>query len=1027
MIEESTSNADSSALRAFAEHTVQAVQALGWQSAALLIPDQETGQIRVAAFSSRAPDLDHLQEHYAALRTPPPPSDWTPLAATPSACYAITFADHADDVAPALSPVNFIPRRWPYDVPPGATRRRWQAGDTILTALSLEQSMLGWLAVTLPARQRPTPDKIRRLEQFAPPIALGLRHALHSERMQAQFNRQTVLNEIAQTIGQHLDMSDLFAAVTAQIHPLFDFQRASIILRGTQGMCGRTYALDDSRRDTPDSQTPTALEELACSQIVAGDAPYLAAEDLTRATALPQDKSLLEEGWQSYICLPLRMWGQVLGAFNLAAQAPRVFRANDVRFLTQIADHLASAVWNTLLYELEQKRRYTADALAQLAKLVNATLDLDEVFDLALEQIGRIVSYDTATIMLTDGERLRIAACRGFKHPDMLLNVIFTPEEDNIAHHTMHAQGARVEPDVQLLPEWGHNRHDVEGAHTIRSWIGSPLIVRGQSIGIVTLDKYEPDFYTDEDGETVTAFAAQIATAIHNARLYHSEQRKRQTATALARVAQLINSTLKLDDLLELALKQLDEVVDYDSTSILLQEGTNLILATSRGFSSADHINGMILRPDEANYGYGVIKSGQLRYVPDVQAHSDWAHIRDYIPELAAIRSWIGIPLTVRRKTIGALTIDKRQPDFYTQEDLDIAETFASQLATAIQNARLYQATQKQRDRLSAILTDTTDAVIVLDEANTIWLVNPAAERSLKIEYATVVGQPLPALAVPELIQAFEQAQQAQKAIMHEIAGPDNRAYNANIAPVHGVGWVVAMQDITPLKELDRLRTEWVAAVSHDLKNPIQAVQFGAALLEMDGPLNEDQSDRVKIIQRSAEQLSGLVTDVLDLARLEAGATQQMQAIDAGIVLDEALSEVEHLALNNNQVLELNFPDDLPLLWGNQALLVRALVNLLGNAIKYSPAGGTIGVHAELDRPSMRISVSDQGPGIADEDLPHIFDRFYRAPDRHEEGTGLGLSIVKSIVEKHNGDILIATGQDRGSTFTLVLPLAHMA
>jgi two-component system phosphate regulon sensor histidine kinase PhoR len=391
-----------------------------------------------------------------------------------------------------------------------------------------------------------------------------------------------------------------------------------------------------------------------------------------------------------------------------------------------------------------------------------------------------------------------------------------------------------------------------------------------------------------------------------------------------------------------------------------------------------------------------------------------------------SIRGWIGAPLLVRDQSIGLLVVDKLEPDFYTEEDGETVAAFATQIAIAIQNARLYQATQEQRDKLAAILTDTTDAVIVLDETGQIWLLNPAAQRTLKRpRNEQLTGQLIHALRLPELSAALEIAQSTRQPTTSEMAGPDGISLNASIAPVRGVGWVIVMQDVTLFKELDRLRTEWVAAVSHDLKNPIQVIQLGAALLEMDGPLNELQLERIKIIQRGTEQLSNLVTNVLDLAQLEAGPSLRLASVNPLDVITAGLAEIEHLAAKKQQLFVSDITPDLPLIRSDGKLLQRALVNLLSNAIKYTPIGGTITLRAALMGEELAIEVGDTGPGIPADALPHLFDRFYRVPGTDAEGSGLGLSIVKSIIEKHNGSVQVTSVEGQGSTFTIRLPLVQ--
>jgi signal transduction histidine kinase/uncharacterized protein YigA (DUF484 family) len=722
--------------------------------------------------------------------------------------------------------------------------------NSLIVPLQADGEELGWLAVGDPAdRQRPTLAQTRLLEVFADQAALTIQQARLYQRARDQMARQAVLNELVRTISQHLEMVDLFPAIARQLRQALSFRRASIVLREGQRPQARIFVQDE--RD--ETQTPTSLETIAFSRIIERAQPYRMVSDLFASAESGDEADLAAQGLRSYACLPLTMWGRVIGVLSLAAEDPATFQAKDGDFLLQIAEHVGGAVWNALLHEIEQSRRHAADALAQLSKIVNSTLELDEVLERALEQLARVITYDTSTILLVEGDNLKITACRGFANPESLIGAVFRMEEDNISHRVMRSQQARVVGDAQALPEWGHHRDDLEGYQNIHAWIGAPLVVRDQSIGLLVVDNFEPDVYTEEDGELVAAFATQIAIAI--------------------------------------------------------------------------------------------------------------------------------------------------------------------------QNARLYQATQEQLDKLAAILTDASDAVIVVNETGRIWLLNPAARRDLKLQREKAVGWFLSELGLPELTAAFEKAKAFQGPMMSEIAGPEGASFHASIAPVRDVGWVIVMQDITPLKELDRLRTEWVAAVSHDLKNPIQVVQLGAALLEMDGSLNELQLERVSMIQRGAEQLQGLVANVLDLARLEAGPTLRFTPLNPQEVVKASLVEVIPLASRKQQALIEDTAPDLPPIRGDGTLLQRALVNLLSNAIKYTPVGGMITLRAAGNGENVRFEVIDTGLGIPAEALPHVFDRFYRAHGSDAEGTGLGLSIVKSIVEKHNGSIGVSSAVGEGSAFAILLPI----
>ncbi len=389
------------------------------------------------------------------------------------------------------------------------------------------------------------------------------------------------------------------------------------------------------------------------------------------------------------------------------------------------------------------------------------------------------------------------------------------------------------------------------------------------------------------------------------------------------------------------------------------------------------------------------------------------------------VRSLLSAPLNVGRQPLGALVLlNSEQNAAFDEQDVHLVSIYTGLASVAINNAHLFQAAEEERTKLFALLNDTTDAVIVVDRNDQVLLLNPSAEERLKVKARQIINQPVSSLQLDDLGAALETVKEHQVPLVCEIAAPGERTLYASVSPVHEVGWVIVMQDISSLKQLDRLRTEWVAAVSHDLKNPITAIQLSTMLLEKAGPLNDRQQDIMLELRRGSDRLRALVTDILDLARLEAGPAPRLSNVNPITVVKEAVNEVESLIAQKRQNLVTDLPAEMPLIRGDGALLTRALVNLLGNAAKYTPIGGRITIRAQLQDEMLHIKVIDTGPGIPEADLPHIFDRFYRVQHNQEqtEGTGLGLSIVKSIVEKHGGQVWVESKQGAGSTFTVIVP-----
>ncbi|HEY1015331.1 MAG TPA: HAMP domain-containing sensor histidine kinase, partial [Herpetosiphonaceae bacterium] len=244
--------------------------------------------------------------------------------------------------------------------------------------------------------------------------------------------------------------------------------------------------------------------------------------------------------------------------------------------------------------------------------------------------------------------------------------------------------------------------------------------------------------------------------------------------------------------------------------------------------------------------------------------------------------------------------------------------------------------------------------------------------------------------------------------------------------PAGNGGQVVVLQDITHFKELDALKSRFVSTVSHDLKSPLTAIQ-GYAQLVADGhlgPISDPQRDALQAVIRNSASMTMLISDLLDLGKLEAGIGINPQLCDLSVLVREVVDEMQIRAKLQKLQLQQKLPVRLPLV-ADPARVRQVLANLVSNAIKYTPSGGQIHVVAYARNGNVNIAVKDSGLGIPDDALPHIFDRFYRVKrdsDSKVEGTGLGLAIVKSIIEEHGGQINVTSKVGAGSTFLVSLP-----
>ena len=335
------------------------------------------------------------------------------------------------------------------------------------------------------------------------------------------------------------------------------------------------------------------------------------------------------------------------------------------------------------------------------------------------------------------------------------------------------------------------------------------------------------------------------------------------------------------------------------------------------------------------------------------------------------------------------------------------------------------QISETERDRLEAVFNNIHDSVMILDEENRIILLNPAMSRSFGINPKTSIGKSvLDVVEHPDLRALISRKEQNDPLQYHEISFPDGRVGNAQFTPIPGVGYAVTMQDITYLKEMDRMRSEFVHTVSHDLRSPLTSVIGYTELIERAGTLNENQRDFLDRIQDSVQHITSLINDLLDLGSIEAGLDTRREYVQLEGILRYTLDMLQGQIKSRHLTVKTNIAPALPALRANPIRLRQVMDNVVGNAIKYSYPDGEIYVSIHAEGEQLILQVTDAGPGIPVADQPRIFDKFYRGSNITEvEGSGLGLAIVKTIVESHQGRIWVESVEGKGSSFFIVLPV----
>jgi PAS domain S-box-containing protein len=691
-----------------------------------------------------------------------------------------------------------------------------------------------------------------------------------------------------------------------------------------------------------------------------------------------------------------------------------------------------------------------SDRVLRLESITEAALShlaLDELLDALLSRIRELLDVDTASVLLRTGDVLIPTASKGFE--EELGQGIEIPVGRGFAGRV----AAQRQPI--LIEETSESEvvNPLVIEKGLRSLLGVPLLHRGETIGVVHVGTFEPRRFTPDEVITLQLVADRVAMAVSQARVFEAEREARAEAEAaqhrlrfLAEASELLASSLDYESTLKrVAELAVPEVADYVVVDIARDDGTLERLGIAHvNPEKADLIRELSRRyPRDPGAPFGpsaVVRTGNTQLVADMseamveQATRDEQH-RRLVRSLGA-RSYMSVPLTSHDRVFGAMTFvvtdSKRR---YTPENLAFAKELARRAAAAIDNARLYREAE-ERARAVLVLDHIGEGVVLLDRSGVVGLWNPAAESITGLAAEDVLGRPA-ADAIPGWkriddripVTAFGEPAEWQAETLPLDVGEREIWLLISGVDFPG-GTVYAFRDMTQERQLRDLQSELVATVSHELRTPLAAV-YGAAmtLREHGNVLDEADKNRLfDIVYDEADRLNRIVNDILWASRLDSGhLTFAIERFEPEALAHRVLAAAKTHAPDGVS-FELTGTPESPLVAADADKLRQVLGNLVDNAVKYSPEGGTVEVRIESHDQTIRFAVSDRGIGIPLQEQPLIFEKFYRLDPNQTRGvggTGLGLYICRELVRRMNGRIWVDSKQGQGSTFFVELPLAH--
>jgi NtrC-family two-component system sensor histidine kinase KinB len=737
---------------------------------------------------------------------------------------------------------------------------------------------------------------------------------------------------------------------------------------------------------------------------------------------------------RSAISVPLIARDRVAGVLTLVHPQARHFNEEDLALLKAIADQAGVAVETARLFAAEQERQRFASTLQEIARAVSSTLEPAQVFDQVLEQLKRVVEYDSASIFLFDGDRMRLVAARGFENEGALIGLTVPVDYGHMGASVLSTDRPALAVDAQTEPSWVR-LDSLPEAEMIRGWIGVPLVVRDHVVGLLNVDSHTVGAYGLKELEVVSAFAYHAATAVANAQLFSESQQRVEAMVALAEAASVVTATLNLNEVLQRILVQTTRGMQVEVACLaMVNESTReLEYRVTVGSDAREVIDAD--RPAEGGIAGRVMDKGEVLVLADPQADPDGFRELDQLTGVK-IASLVCAPIRIQGKIIGVLeALNPAQGEFLPPQ-LDLLTGIAGLAGTAIAHAQLFAETKAARERYASLFEASIDPILITDLDGIITDTNQRALDVLGYPEDKLIGHSVLALHVPDPGGLPERLDQLKP---NETLSYDGRANHmeGKQVPVEVhlkridierqplLQWI--MRDISERLALDELRTDLTSMIFHDLRSPLGNIISSLEVLQMTLPKDDETMQSVlSIANRSSRRLSRLIDSLLDLGQLEAGqAVLNKTSASLRALIVEGVEEVHPVAEAKGLQLQFRLAQpELPNVEMDVDMVRRIVINLLENAIKYTRSGGRITITAAAVDGEVSVSVTDTGLGISPRDQKVIFSKFARV--QHEggpKGLGLGLAFCRLAVEAHGGRITVDSEEGKGSTFTFTLPL----
>ena len=746
----------------------------------------------------------------------------------------------------------------------------------------------------------------------------------------------------------------------------------------------------------------------------------------------------------SEVDVPLHVNNRLVGVLVVESNRSEAFGQGDFEILTAAADQAGIAIGRARLLAAAQQRAEEEEALRATMGDLSARLELSSLLQAALDRAVVLLKVSHGELAIYDqgAEELVVVASHNVGKTDT------TGTRMKVGEGAMgHVARTREPLIIDSYREWA-GRSEQYAQVEFHSVVVAPLLIGGQLVGaIAVMDKDPARRFGAADLRLLNLFAPQAAVAIENARLFAAERRRAEEQQALLATMRDLSGDLELSRVLQRVLERAASLLGVTGGELATFDDAQRDLVIVASHNMGTNAVGTRMALGEGAMGR-VAETKEPVIIPRYQ---EWLG-RSAQYQQDTVQSVMVAPLLVGGRLVGTIASVHSDPSrVFGPDDLRLLESFASQAAIAIENARLYTASRQQRQYFEELVLNNPVAIVTLDTDHRVVSCNPAFERMYGYVEAEVLGRDVDQLITTEEMRAEAEAYTRQALAERPVQFLTRRCRkDGTLVDVEALGVPVVVDgqrlgamalyhDVTELlrarqaaEAANSAKSQFLASMSHELRTPLNAIIGYSELLRevaaerADAELGSD----LEKIHTAGTHLLSLINDILDLSKIEAGRMEmEIGPVEVGDLLGEVASTVQPLVARNGNRLAIEAAHAVRTVQADHTRLRQVLLNLLSNACKFT-TGGTITLSTAREDGTVLFSVRDTGIGMTPEQAAKVFEAFQQAESttaRRYGGTGLGLTISRKFCEMMGGTLTVTSAPGEGSAFTVRLPAAPPA